>query len=363
MPLKVVTRKDTAALTIEGTVKFPDGTKQRVRQRAQSDDRQLAEEEAVALEAQMLRTAWHGERRGSRPFIDAVDSYLKAAPRRIATTKRLIRIVRALGDVTLAAVDQDAVDRVRDKALRPNPSPATIRAEIITPIRAVLNHAHRRGWCDPPHFEIPQPTAGRTLYLLPAEAQRLTAAAARHIKPLLIFLLCTGARMSEALMLDWRDVDLQAPRVIFQAWTTKGRRRRRVASLSPAAVAAIASLPHREGPVFRWETKPTQTGNAKRSATYTPKDGAGGQIKTAWAGAISRAGLDPAFTPHTLRHTWASWHYAIHRDLLLLKQDGGWQSVDQVERYAHLMPRGHEAAIMALWGVAPHASRELYERA
>jgi integrase len=39
---------------------------------------------------------------------------------------------------------------------------------------------------------------------------------------------------------------------------------------------------------------------------------------------IRRAGLDPKLTPHDLRHTRASWHYAPNRDLLALalKQEG-----------------------------------------
>ena len=55
--------------------------------------------------------------------------------------------------------------------------------------------------------------------------------------------------------------------------------------------------------------------------------------------------LDPQLTPHDLRHTWASWHYAVYRDLLKLNVDGGWSSVLLVERYAHLLPAGQEAAI------------------
>ncbi len=49
----------------------------------------------------------------------------------------------------------------------------------------------------------------------------------------------------------------------------------------------------------------------------------GRQIKTAWRGG-RRAKLAPELTPHDLRHTWASWHYALNRDLLLLKVEGGW---------------------------------------
>jgi len=71
----------------------------------------------------------------------------------------------------------------------------------------------------------------------------------------------------------------------------------------------------------------------------------GGQIKTGWAGALRRAGFNPEFTPHALRHTWASWHYALHKHLIRLKEEGGWSSVVLVERYAHLLPAGHDEAI------------------
>jgi integrase len=93
--------------------------------------------------------------------------------------------------------------------------------------------------------------------------------------------------------------------------------------------------------VFRW-----QTPASKRSSVYVDRGRSeGGQIKTAWHGALRRAGLDPDLTPHDLRHTWATWHYAVHRDLLLLKVEGGWSSVTLVERYAHLMPQGQDMAI------------------
>jgi hypothetical protein len=33
-----------------------------------------------------------------------------------------------------------------------------------------------------------------------------------------------------------------------------------------------------------------------------------------------------------------------------LKVEGGWSSFERVERYAHLMPEGHAAAICSFWG-------------
>jgi hypothetical protein len=46
----------------------------------------------------------------------------------------------------------------------------------------------------------------------------------------------------------------------------------------------------------------------------------------------------PEHTPYVLRHTWASWHYAIHKDLVMLEQDGAWEGPAMVRVYAHLMP-------------------------
>lgn len=295
----------------------------------------------------MLRNAWHGERSGVRSFAEAALSYLNAAPRSAGDKARLNRIARAIGEARLDQVDQEMVDRVRAKVLGANAAPATVRRGIVTPIRAVMRHAQRRGWCSTPLFEIPREPAGRTRFLLPAEAERLLIASAPHLQPLLLLLLGTGARLSEALELTWRDVDLVGARATF--WRTKNGKRR-VAVLPSRVIAALASLGGRDGPVFRWETKRRDDGRAKRSLAYADRGRqGGGQIKTAWRGALKRAGLDPELTPHDLRHSWASWHYAQHRDLLLLKVDGGWSSVTLVERYAHLMPAGMAADIHVFW--------------
>jgi integrase len=152
------------------------------------------------------------------------------------------------------------------------------------------------------------------------------------------FLLGTGARMSEAIELVWRDVDLQGARVIF--WRTKTGKRR-VAALPPRVVTELAELFPRDGRVFR---------RADGQPYADRRREEGGHIKKAWKGAIRRAGLDTELTPHDCRHTFASWHYALNRDLLALKVEGGWSSVTLVERYAHLLPAGHESAIRQFLG-------------
>jgi integrase len=347
MPLKVVRRKNRRnALTISGTLRLGSGRTVRIERRASTDDPCLAAEEARVLEAQMLRTDWHGERKGTRSFAGAVLAYFEAEQRTDGTKARYNRVLRAIGDRPLSDIDQDTVTELRKKLMRPNCSPSTVTREIINPLRAIMRLAAERKWCDPVKFTVPKESDGRTLYLKPDETERLIAAASDHLKPLLIFLICTGARVSEALELEWRDVDLVGARAIL--WRTKARRRRNLV-LPPRCVDALAGLPHCEGVVFRAPSGEPYADHYRRS---------GGQFKTAWKGAIRRAGLDPEITPHTLRHTWASWHYALNKDPIRLKQEGGWSDLKLVERYAHLLPAGHEGR-SASSSMRPHCDRRI----
>ncbi|HTU54736.1 MAG TPA: tyrosine-type recombinase/integrase [Acetobacteraceae bacterium] len=345
MPLRVVRRADTGKLWIAGTIK-PAGAKEgvRIRQRAGTDSPELAREEAAALEAKILRDFHLGEKRPECTFSRAVASYLEAEDRAVGTVALVDRLHDHFKDGSLRKIDQAAVDEARKAILRPNAKPATVKRNLIVPLRAILLHAHRRGWCDAPSFEIPAEQRGRTKFLLPEQAEALIAAAGAakrsgHLVPLLRFFLCTGCRVGETLALDWSQVDLLGARARIWADQAKSGAER-IVNLPPAAVAALAALRHREGRVFL----------TARREPYRSSEEYGGQLKTAWASACSRAGLS-GFGPHALRHTWASWHYCVHRDLLRLKLDGGWSSVALVERYAHLLPAGHEEGIRRLWGI------------
>ena len=134
MPLTVTRRKSTGALTISGRV-----AGQRVQRRGQSDDPKLAQEEAAALEAEILRAAWHGERRDNFTLGVALRSYLEAKPRSRDTQARLRRIRDALGDQTkLRKIDQDTISRLRREVLRPGAS-SKLGAPTTEAIRAIYD--------------------------------------------------------------------------------------------------------------------------------------------------------------------------------------------------------------------------------
>jgi integrase len=145
--------------------------------------------------------------------------------------------------------------------------------------------------------------------------------------------------MSEALYLDWREVDLASAHVTFL--DTKNGEHRGV-PLHPRLVHELRSLRQNQGRVFR-----TNSG-----AAYAEKEFGGGQ--TAFRGACRRAGITD-FTPHDCRHTWATWHYAANRDLIALMRLGGWKSERMVLRYAHVNVSQLAPSINA--GLAPWSTK------
>jgi integrase len=357
VPLKVQRRKGTSSFWLTGSIRG-----RRIRETTGTDDPALAEERRAAREAELYRAAVHGEKPSPVSFAAAALSYLKAGQYSKETKLRLGRVAGIIGPGrSVEDIDQAVVDRIADALLRPGYAPATKLREVTTPIRAVLTHAARRKWCTLPAFETAPLSNARTEWLTPADASRLLLAAPPHLQPLLTFMLCTGARLSEALSLDWRDVDLTHQRVVLRE--TKGKigqkRDRIIDGLVPRAISAMAALPHRDGRVFRPVYRSGKGGQFQPGEAYRSRAlGGGGQIKTGWASALTRAQIDKPITPHGCRHTWASWHYAVHRDPMKLRDDGGWRSLDLVERYTHLTPVGMATDIIAWWNAGKILTQE-----
>ena len=337
MPLTLTRRTGSPFWWITGTIRG-----ERIRESTGTSVRAVAEEARARREAQALDDAIHG-RRKTYTFAAVVLSYsTHAGPHSPATKARAARLLRHFGPAMSAdAIDMTALDEACTTLLRPDVSPATRLREIITPIRSILTHGATRSMCQVPKFDTGKASPSRTEWMTPAEVNRLIDAAAPHLRPLLTFLAGTGARLGEALSLTWADVELTHGRALLRE-TKNGRDR--IVVLCPRVLASIGSI---TGPVISIRLggghQPRSTAGAVfRTATGRPYAArvvqGGGQIKTGWARACERAGITRDVTPHSLRHTWASWHYAEHRDPLLLRHEGGWSSVQLVERYAHLAP-------------------------
>lgn len=316
MPLRIVKRPKSKLLYVRGTIagiRFEESTG--------TDSRALAEEYRVKREAEIYRGELYGGRI-SRTFAEAVVSYIEA---RDSAPRFLGKVLDHFDTMPLDKIDLAAIEEGARKVY-PRAAPATRNRQFFTPTLAVLKHAAKRGMCSPIVVERPKIRDGVVRWLSPAEAERLIEASAPHLRPLVIFLIYTGARAGEALWLDWRDVDLDRSHVSFV--DTKSDYPRGV-PLHGRVVAALANLSHRDGPVFR---RPD-------GMPYEPLKGgedtsAGTRIGTAFRNACRRAGI-VGFRVHDCRHTWATWHYQHNRDLTALARLGGWRSEKMVLRYAH----------------------------
>lgn len=312
-----------------------------------TSDESAAEILRIKRESEILHRTIHGER-GSHSFKEAALMYLERPGGLPDTEARYVfPLVDHFGQLTLDRIDQADIDRYIATRHR-GAKVSTIQRATFTPLTSILNHAHGLGWCDVPRFRRPKQPKGRTAYLSEAQAEQLIKAAAPHIRPLVITLLYTGARLSEVLYLDWRDVDLQRRTVTF--WDTKNDDPRTV-PLHERAFLALANMPHRDGAVFR----------SRRGEPYARRRMGGGQVTTAWRGACKRAGLAdmypltdaagrpkldkkgeqlhgwrPWFSPHTLRHTFASWLVMSGAPLRTVAELLGHKSLSMVMRYSHL---------------------------
>lgn len=352
MPLKVVEgRHGSPNLYLRGSVRGF-----RIDESTGTSDPEAADEIRIKREAALLKRSIHGDS-AVRTFAEAAASYLEAG----GDGEHLPRILKHFGGRRLLAnVGQAEIDHAA-KTLYPNAANSTRNRKVYTPISAVLHHAARKGWCPAPVIARPAQAEPRVRWIRYEEADRLVAAAAPHLAPLITFLLATGARVSEALYMDWRQVDLGRAHVTILnegagGHGTKSGESRGV-PLHPRAVAALANLPwEREGAVFR-----RPAGKIKKAGRvwlpYESRDGeGGGQIKTGFGAACRRAGIEN-FTPHDCRHTWATWHYAANRDLRALMELGGWKSLDMVLRYAHVNMEHLAPSIGAIWPTSKPANR------
>lgn len=315
MPLEVTPKKGSQFLYLRGTVnghRYNESTK--------TSDPVIAEQKRVAREYELQMEGIHGKA-VTATFSQAVLHYLEHGG-----AKRFMKpLLLHFKDMKLANIQQGQIDAAAKK-LYPSASGSTWNRQVYTPVSAVLHHASTLGWCPKPVLRRPKATRGRVRWLTYAEAGRLVASAGPPLRPLIAFMLLTGARAGEALWLDWKNLDLKRHQVTFI--DTKNGTNRGV-PLHWSLVWELSRIKHRMGPVFRRpDGKPYE--RPKRADDTS----AGTRIKTGFKAACRRAGIID-FRVHDCRHTWATWHYRANRDLGALQKLGGWKTMAMVMRYAH----------------------------
>lgn len=311
--LKLVRRKGSKCWYVRGSI-----AGRRYEESTGIAEKPLAETYRAKREWEISHARVFGER-GLATFAQAAADYLEHA----RDARFVARLVDHFGAWALKDIDQSAAANAA-RALYPGAQPSTLNRQFYTPLAAVLNRAARAKLCDRIQFQRPKAANDEFRWLSPGEAEALVAACKGRLaflRPLIVFLLYTGARAGEALTLDWRNVDLARAHVVFPK--TKNGESRGV-PLNPRVVGELAGLKRRVGRVFL---------NRSRRP-YSVVEGGGSPIAAAFAAAVRGAGIAPA-TPHDMRHTWATWHYQANRDFNALRILGGWKTASMVFRYAH----------------------------
>ena len=296
---------------------------QRVYESSGTGERRRAEILRARREAELLDRHTFG-RPATLTFAEAALAYLEAG----GEARFLGRLIEYFGPRRrLVEIDNAAAQRAAG-ALYPGAAWSTINRQVIVPISAVYRFAGddvpQRTFrkLRPPHRGAGQ----RFRWLTPEEAERLIAAAAPHLVPVVLFLLGTGARTGEALALTRDRLHLATGEAWLEDTKTGDPRMVRTPPRVTAALAE-AELPE-AGQIFR----------TPKGRGYVIRANGGGQIAQAFAQARTAAGLGRDVTPHVLRHTWATWFYAQTAAFGELMDLGGWQKADTCNRYRKPAP-------------------------
>jgi len=175
----------------------------------------------------------------------------------------------------------------------------------------------------------------------------------RRYAPLFLLLARTGVRIGEALVLQWDDLDLRK-REMRVARTLSGRTidtpksgHGRTVDLSRGLCDVLRRLQvERKAETLRrgWREVPPWVFVSKAGTPLEP-----GKVAGAFRRALTRAGLPARFTPHSLRHSFASLLIAAGQSPVYVQRQLGHASIQlTVDTYGKWLPMGNKAAVDAL---------------
>lgn len=143
-------------------------------------------------------------------------------------------------------------------------------------------------------------------------------------------LYATGARISEASDLDVRDVSLSERSVRLFG---KGSKERIVPAYD-GAIAWLARYEREARPELAAEAKGTRTDALFLSTRGRRMSAAA--LRDVFERHVDLAGLDPALTPHAMRHTFATELLSGGADLRTVQELLGHESLSTTQIYTHL---------------------------
>ncbi len=236
------------------------------------------------------------------------------------------RLCEFFGSDCLArAITSSRVEQYKAARLKAAATPATINRELAM-LRRGFRLAVRFGkLATRPEFALLRESAPRAGFFEAEQFDALLTQLPDYLKPLATFLFWTGWRKSEALLLEWRQVDLMAG--VIRIEKTKNREQRTIPyaalpelkELIDAQREATTRLERKTGRIVPWVFHR----RGKRILA----------IMGAWHGACRRAGLAGRI-PHDFRRTAARAMVRAGIPQAVAMKIGGWKTDSVFRRYA-----------------------------
>jgi len=210
---------------------------------------------------------------------------------------------------------------------------STINRYVAT-LAAIINLCKKRRINTPDinirEFIKPEPAENIKYFDDWKTIDNILANSADHLRPIVLFALYSGLRMSNILNLKWSDIHGQTYFIRVKDKTIKGGRL--VAkTIYPPMQEILNSIPRCSEYVF------TYKGERIKS------------IKKAWRRAVERAKV-PYQSFHTLRHTHATWLLAKTHDIKFVQNSLNHTSSKTTEKYAHLIDSVAFQEYMSVFG-------------
>lgn len=300
MPLKIYQRGKT--YHYRGTV-----AGRRLRGSTGAANKETAARIAAEIEAREWKRGTDGPQ-AVLTFADAAVLYRGAGK----STRFLERIEDYWKDTLVKEINAGAI-RQSALTLYPKAANATRNRQVIVPTQAIINHAAEAELCSPVRVKRFKVEAKIKDPATEEWVRAFVKHANPHIGGACLFMYATGCRISEALAVRWKDIDLKARTALIRQTKQSNERK---AHLPPELVVHLANMPRFKDRNPFLYVAPTSAQNA-------------------WNKAIRLAGIK-RLTPHSCRHGFATGLLKANVDVVTVSKLGGWKTPKHVfQTYGH----------------------------
>ncbi len=324
----------------------------RIRQSTGTADKKAAQEYEDRLKAQLWRQGRLGER-PDRVFEEAAVRFLRESEGQSDYDTKLRHVEYWLGKFRGRAVRSLTYDDISDnlpthsvhKHKPATPLKGATLNRYVSTIKRMLNLCVDWEWIDrAPKFPTFIEPSKRVRWEPPEVIFELVQALRLPwMKDSAIVAVATGMREGELFGLPPRQVMLNQS----TAWVTHEDAKSGNGRNVPLNDDAMEVLERRM--------------KTAKNLVFTRGDGLKTRIQQNDRRDFDRAckivGIED-FHWHDLRHTWASWHVQRGTPLMVLKELGGWETIEMVQKYAHLAPSHVAAHAATVTFLAQHREQE-----